>query len=629
MLKLLRKHSRSWIIAVAIGAIVVVFIFWGIGGFQSERFQEVATVNGQPILLTTYIRQYNQMVRDIQERTGGELSEADFQALNLKERALNRLIEQVLLLQAAKRMGLSVSTPELQEHIRSLPYFQVDGKFSPRRYQALLRRARVTAADFESGQRQNLLIQKVIRTVTAFAKVSDGELEELYRLVREKVEVNYLVLSPESYLARQKPSEAAIASYYQKHKQEFRLPDRVRVRFMLFRPQDFAAQAQPTPEEVAEYLREHEEEFSQPQVIRVRELFLAVPPQAPPSKRRELQRKAQSLLEQARTGKDFKKLVEAHSQDADSRQRGGDLGDVKRGERPAAWEKVAFSLAPGEVGLAETAKGFHLIKLEEIKSREKLPEAEAKARATRKLQEQKSRELAQEAARRARGEADPANFVEVAKKFKAHLQETPLFALGDQIPGLELTRTFKQTALALKVRQISKVTELPSGFAVIQCVERQPARVPPLEKVKDKVRLAVSRQLARAQAEKEAAALLKRLQKGESLQKVAAAAKVPLKSSGWFTRSQGFLRQPLARSLTTAAFLLTPQKPYPPEPLFWKGQYYILAFKARRAPSPEEFQKEKEALRQRVLEQKKRLLFEAWLARERQQADIKIFELPS
>jgi len=133
------------------------------------------------------------------------------------------------------------------------------------------------------------------------------------------------------------------------------------------------------------------------------------------------------------------------------------------------------------------------------------------------------------------------------------------------------------------VRQISKVTELPSGFAVIQCVERQPARVPPLEKVKDKVRLAVSRQLARAQAEKEAAALLKRLQKGESLQKVAAAAKVPLKSSGWFTRSQGFLRQPLARSLTTAAFLLTPQKPYPPEPLFWKGQYYILAFKARRS----------------------------------------------
>lgn len=629
MLKLLRKYSRSWLIAVAIGAIVIVFIFWGIGGFRSPRFQEVASVNGEPIFLNAYLRQYTQMVKELQERAQQELTEEQFKALGLKERALNHLIEQTLILQAARRLGISVSTPELQEHIRNLPYFQEEGRFSHRRYQAILTRARVKASDFETGERQNLLIQKVIRTVTAFAKVSEGELEELFRLAREEVEVNYLVVSPEAWVARQNPAEADLAAYFKEHQSEFRVPDRVRVRYMLFRPQDFSQEVRPTAKEVEEYIREHETEFSRAAVIRVRELFLALPPKATPAERQALQKKAENLLLEAKSGGDFAKLVEVHSQEPDSRKRGGDLGDIKRGEKPAAWEKVAFSLAPGEVGLAQTPRGFHIIKLEEVKATERLPDAEARARASQKLVEEKSRERAKEAAQRARGELAPGNFREVARKYRAEVNETPLFALGDQIPGLDSTRTFKQTALALKENEFSRVLDLPAGFAILHCLERQPAHVPELEKIKDKVRLAVSRQQARGQAEKEANALLERLRKGVPLAKVATDAKLPVHSSGFFTRTQGFQKQPLAQALTTAAFLLSPEKPYPPQPIFWKDQYYLLAFKARRQPSPEEFNKEKDRLRQQALEQKKQLLFEAWLSQERQRANIKVFELPS
>ncbi len=629
MLKILRKHSRSWFIAAAIGAIVVVFIFWGIGGLQSPRFQEVASVNGEPIFLASYVQRYNLMVKDFQERAKGELTEEQFKALGLKERALNLLIDEVLLLQAAKRLGIDVSTPELQEHIRKLPYFQEEGRFSERRYQAVLTRARVKPGDFESGERQNLLNQKVIQAVTAFAKVSDGELQELHRLAKEEVEVNYLVVSPEPFAARQNPTDAALAAYYQEHQNEFRTPDRVRVRFLLFQPRDFAGDLKPATKEVDEYINEHEAEFSRPKVIRVREIFLALPPKVTPAQKQELENKAKNLLHQARTGHDFAKLAAAHSQDPAARKQGGDLGEVKRGSKPLSWEKVAFALTPGTAGLAETSKGFHVIKMEEVKEAEKLPETEARAKASQKLKEEKSRELAKEAAQRARGELTPQNFVEMAKKYKAVIKETPLFSAGDQIAGLDLTRAFKQTALGLKVNEFSKVVDVPGGFAVIQCQEHQPAQVPPLEKVKDRVRSAVSRQQAKAQAEKEAAALLERLKKGEPFTKVAADAKLSVQSSGWFSRAQGFLKQPLAQPLTTEAFLLSQKKPYPPTPVLWKDQYYLLAFKGRRAPTPEDFKQAEEKLREEALEQKKRLLFDAWLAQERRHAAIKIFELPS
>lgn len=629
MLKLLRKYSRSWVIAVAIGAIVVVFIFWGIGGLQSPRFQEVATVNGEPIFFTSYIRHYNLLVKDIQDRAKGELTEEQFKALGLKERALNQLIDEVLLLQAAKRLGITVSTPELQEHIRNLPYFQEDGRFSERRYQAVLGRARVKPGDFESGERQNLLNQKVIQAVTAFAKVSEGELQELYRLAKEEVEVSYLVVSPEPLVARQSPTEEAIAAYYQEHQPAFRTPDRVRVRFLLFRPQDVAGQVKLGTKEVEEYIRANEGEFSRPRVIRAREIFLALPAKATSAQKQELEKKAEGLLMQARTGHDFAKLAETHSQDPASRKQGGDLGEVKRGDRAASWEKVAFALTPGTAGLAQTPKGFHVIKLDEVKETEKIPEAEARDLASQKLREGKSRDLAKEAAQRARGELTSQNFVEVAKKYQAAMKETPLFSAGDQIAGLDLSRAFKQTALGLKVNEFSKVVDVPEGFAVMQCLEQQPAQVPPLEKVKDRVREAVSRQQAGAQAEKEAARLLERLHKGEPFSKVAAEARLRLQSSDWFSRAQGFLKQPLAQPLTSEAFLLSREKPYPPKPVLWKDQYYLLAFKGRRAPSPEEFKQAQEKLQEEALEQKKRLLFDAWLAQERQQASIKVFELPS
>jgi peptidyl-prolyl cis-trans isomerase D len=629
MLKILRKHSRSWVIAVAIGAIVIVFIFWGIGGMDSGRFDEVARVNGQAIFRSVYSRQYNQMVREFQEQAKGELTEEQFKALGLRERALNLLIDEMLMRQAAQRLGIDVSNAELQDHIRSLPYFQEEGKFSERRYQAILGRVRVKAAEFESGERQNLLYQKMIQTITGFAKVSEGELREMFNLMEEEVEVDYLVVSPEAYLARQTPSEAALTAYYQEHQKEFQVPDRVRIRYMLFRPQDFAGDIKPDAKEVNEYIQEHEGDFTRPKVIRVQEVFLPVPAKAAAAQKQELEKKAKNILQQAGSGADFAKLAEAHSQDADSRKKGGNLEDIKRGDKPAAWEKTAFSLAPGKVGLAQTPQGFHIIKMAEIKETERLPEAEAQAQAAKKIKEEKSRELARETAQRARGEVTGANFVETAKKYNAALKETPLFAMGDQMPGLELSRALKQTALGLKVDEVSKVLDAPDGFAVVHCQERQEAHVPPLDKVKEQVRLALSRQEARTQAEKEAGALLERLQKGEPLSKVAADLKASVQSSGWFKRSEGFLKQPLAQSLTIEAFQLSQQKPYPAKPVFWKDRYYLLAFKGRRTPSPEEFNKRQDELRQQALEQKKRLLFDAWLAKERQSADIKIFELPS
>ena len=232
MLSFLRKYSRSWMIALIIGAIGIVFIFtFGYGGMKSGAMREVATVNGEPILLTAYQRQFTELYKQYQEQSRGEMTEEMVKALRLKEMALKRLIDESLVLQAAKRQGSAVSDAELREEIQRLPYFQRDGKFNEQIYYMVLARNHLNTSDFEAQERRRLEMRKVIDELTSLAKVSDAELLEMFHLGKDAVKVSYLVVSPDKFMARQKASEADISRYYQDNQAAFRLPARARVSY--------------------------------------------------------------------------------------------------------------------------------------------------------------------------------------------------------------------------------------------------------------------------------------------------------------------------------------------------------------------------------------------------------------
>ena len=172
------------------------------------------------------------------------------------------------------------------------------------------------------------------------------------------------------------------------------------------------------------------------------------------------------------------------------------------------------------------------------------------------------------------------------------------------------------------------MVELPEGFAVLKGLEHQAAHLPPLAQIKDQVKAALKKSLARKQAEQEATRLLGELRQGKPWAQVAAAAGLAVKDSGFFTRFQGFLGQRQAESMTGAAFQLSRQHPYPEKPLWWQNQYYLLAFKARREPDAQEFQKERDQMRAQFLNQKQQLLFASWLDGERRRAKIQVFVKP-
>jgi len=204
-------------------------------------------------------------------------------------------------------------------------------------------------------------------------------------------------------------------------------------------------------------------------------------------------------------------------------------------------------------------------------------------------------------------------------------QETPLFGLQDAVPGLGVLPAFNQAALHLKPQETSKVVELPEGFAILQGVEYKAAHLPALAQIKDQVKGALKKSLARKKAEQEADRLLGELRSGKPLTQVAVAAGLTVQDSGFFTRFQGFHQQREAEALTGAAFQLSQKHPYAEKPLWWQDAYYLLAFKTRKEPDPQEFHKERDQMRAQFLNQKQQLLFASWLDGERRRAKIQVF----
>lgn len=120
--------------------------------------------------------------------------------------------------------------------------------------------------------------------------------------------------------------------------------------------------------EVRAYYERNIKSYSLPEEIRVRQIFFRVPENATPSETALIQEKATAASARAKKGESFVTLVKELSE-GETAALGGDLGFLQRDQAIPEIEEAARTLKPGEIaGPLRCAGGFHIIKLEEIRT---------------------------------------------------------------------------------------------------------------------------------------------------------------------------------------------------------------------------------------------------------------------
>ena len=89
------------------------------------------------ISTSEYTTAYNNMVEGVRKQFGGAMPDELMRSLNLKEQALQTLIQHYLILRGAKDLGLMATNDEVRRKILEIPAFQTEGKFDAKRYEGI------------------------------------------------------------------------------------------------------------------------------------------------------------------------------------------------------------------------------------------------------------------------------------------------------------------------------------------------------------------------------------------------------------------------------------------------------------------------------------------------------------
>jgi len=628
MLRVLREHASSWILKGILILVALTFILWG--GYslvREKRETYVVKVNDTTIEGKEYATAYQKTIQQYRDALGPAFSEKMIEELRLKDRILENLINQALVQQEGRRLGLDVSDEELRAAIESVPSFQVEGQFDPRLYQRYVQSNRMSADEFERMQRENLLVSKVVNLIRLNSgKVSEGEALETYLYENERLNLNFLKIAPDSFKGQVQANDVELKDYYQKHQEEFRIPTSVQIEYLAFRPSDFEGKAQISVDEIKRYYDLQKERFKTPQQARVKEILVKAGPEEPANKVEEKRKKAEEILEKAKKAKDFGALARQYSE-SETAPKGGDLGWVQKGRLEEAADQVLFSLKKGEVsGVVRRPAGFSIFKVEDITEEKTRSQEEARDQIVQLLKREKGRAEASRKADDAFYSLFRSRDLEgYAREKGIPIKTTGFFKEGDEIPEIGRNPSFYSSAFSLKVGEISPVVNIPPNFYVLKLLEKKESRIPALEDIKEEVHRKLVGVKAEEKARQAAEELLDQVRKGKALQDIAREKNLKVEETGFFTRTGGVVPKigPAAEFSETLASL-TEKHPVPKEVIRTKEGFFVVKLLAEESADQSKFPSVKADLEKRLMYQNQEEYFQNWLSQLRSKAEIKI-----
>ncbi len=630
MLKYMRSHATSWFIKILLGLIIVVFVLWGMGRIKNKEKTVVATIGRQSITKAEFDRMYQNLLAYYTRLFGQQVSPDLLKGLNIRQQALDQLIDAAVIGLGAQRIGLRVTEAEVRDAILQFPAFQRDGKFDRYLYEQFSRNMGLDSEKLQAMIQTDLINQRMMTFIGDTGVIlTEEEAQELYLLENETINLDFVKVVPKAFRGRVTVTQSDLDGYYAEHKEEFRTPSRVKVLYLRFSPDAYLKEAAVSPQEIQEYYDMNIEQYQSPERVRVRHILIAVSPEAGPDVVEEARKKAEKVLAEARRGAqgaNFAALARTYSDDPSSAG-GGDLGYFSRGEMDPALGEVVFSLRKGEIGpVVRTRHGFHVVKVEDRQEGKTRGLEEVKEEIVGYLKKEKAKELAAIHAEDAAYQAKTKDGLQsyAAEKGLQVREEGP-FRAGMPLKGLGLREKFSSIAFTLDENEVSSAFQDEEDYFVLQVVEKIPPLVPPLEEVRGHVQEALVASSAQRLAQSIARDLLMAWKKGEGFSDLLRANGLQVEATGFFKRSASSL--PRIGTLAAHAdelAALTRAVPWPEDIIEVSDAYVVIKLRDIKKVDDKVYEKEKDTYHKQLSGLKGRELLQGWVTAMKDEVDIKI-----
>ncbi len=544
MLTKIREKSQGALAWVILTLICVPFALWGINNYlDTGKEAPVASVGDRDFYQRDVNKAYEQYSQNLQGLSIDEQT--------LKTQALQKLIKDEVLLQYVHGEGLVITDEEAREFIKSLPYFQVEGKFSDKQYKNLLSSQRISSGEFVSRIKNALTMEQFQHSIIDSSFASQYDVEAFFKIQNEQRDVDFVAVPLQ--VSIEKPTDEEISTYYQQHEALYQIPEQVSVEYVELILDDIAKKVVLSDDKLKAYYDDQKELFTNPERRKISHILFTVNDKVSEKEALEKATKAKNELQT----KDFSVLASEVSDDKLTAQKGGDLGLFNVGVMEKSFEEAASALKLGEVSNpVRSAFGYHLIKVTELVAGGLKPFDSVKNDVIQAYQKNQAENAFFEAGEKLTEMSfeHPDSLQTVATNLGTTVKKSSLFT-KDKGEGVATEDKIRNVAFSEEVLQgnNSAPVELGAGrLVVVRLLEHKAATKRELSEVKQDVVSVLIKQKAQSLTDEKVQKITEKLRSGISIQALAAENNLSIKTEKALVRGKNKLPDALSSAIFKA-----------------------------------------------------------------------------
>jgi peptidyl-prolyl cis-trans isomerase D len=606
--KLLSRILLGVVVLALSGGMLLYLVPTGPGNTQTSS-DVVAKVGDQSVTVAEIGQQLNQ----IKQRNQVPPMLEPYYA----QQILRQLLLQKEMEYEAGQLGIRVSNDEIADRIRLIlpAAFNGGAPIAPDQYASLVEsRTQMPVSQFEDTVRQGLLQEKFQKLVTDGISAGPAELQEEFRYRNEKVKLDYAFIKPEDLEAKITLDDAAIKAGYEKNKARYQVPEKRVVRYAIVDANQIRQNIHISDDQLLAQYKKNLQDYQVPDRAHVEHILLMTVGKTD-AEIEEIQKKAQDILNQARKGANFEDLAKKYSEDPGTKDKGGDLGWIVKGQTVAEFEKAAFSLPKGSISdLVKTQYGFHIIKIidKETAHTKTFDEVKDSIRAPLMLSEadKQAGDIADKLSQAIR-QSNKVSLDDLAKQYHLTVGETRPVSATDPLLELGNSQDVKVSDSIFNLRQgdLSLPIHTDRGYLVLSIKQILPAHQGLLDEVRDKVIADLKQERSAADARSKADELVKRVKSGEKFDAAAKVLGLEAKTSDELARG-GSISNVASGKQLAAAFQLKAGDVG--SPLNLGANWLVYKVVDKQEPNQADFEKQKKEITDAVLQNKRSLAFDAF-----------------
>ncbi|MGP3235087.1 peptidylprolyl isomerase [Serratia ureilytica] len=516
MMDNLRAAANHVVLKIILALIILSFVLTGVGNYLIGGSGDYAAkVNGQTIERAQLEQAFQSERSRMQQQLGDQFSALagnEGYMQQMRRQVLSQLIDNMLLDQYAKKLGLAVSDDQIKDAIRKAPYFQTNGQFDNAKYLDLIGRMGYTADNFAQSMRQQLVNQQLIQAFGESGFVLPSESQAMAALVLQERDVRLATIDLKALQAKQSAGDDELKAYYDQNKNSFIAPEQVKVSYIPLDAASMQDKVKVSEEDISAYYDQHKSSYGQPERKNYSVIQL------------KTEAEANAALDELKKGADFATLAKEKSTDIISRRTGGELGWLEP-ETTADELKQANLTEKGQLsGVVKSSVGYLIVRLNDIEPEKLKPLSEVHDAIAKQVKQEKAVDayyaLQQKVSEAATSDNESLASAEEAAGVKA--AQTDWFT-RDNIPA---ALNFKPVVQAIFDGSLIGENGAPGSNSdvitvdgdrafVVRVSGHKPEGIEPFDQVKDRVADLVKRNKAVQEAKLQGEKLLVELKQGK------------------------------------------------------------------------------------------------------------------